>query len=106
MIASRLATFRGRTQATVDVKTITGTTVYSNLATSHQQIQVREEAGPLGDVSTEIHDLFLFDRVSGSLPAIEEKHVIVWSGTTYRVISAQALDELAHRLRVETVKNR
>lgn len=107
MIASRLARRRqpaAGSPATTTIKTITGTTVYANLDATHQQITVLEAAGPLGEMATVVHDLFFYNRLTstGALPAILEKHIVVWGAVNYEVVSAKMLDELAERLRVET----
>lgn len=109
--ASRLARRRNPSVGSpsiTTVKTITGTTVYSNLQATHQQVKALEAAGPLGEVATVIHDVFFYSRLAstGALPVIEEKHIIHWNSVQYKVISAQELDELAQKLRVETKRSR
>jgi hypothetical protein len=111
MIGSRLAERRkpaAGSPAVTTVKTITGTTVYSNLEATHQQIRVQEAAGPLGEMATVVHDLFFYERLASTdaLPVIVEKYIVEWVAVDYDVISAQQLDELAERLRVETKRSR
>ncbi len=102
MIGWRLSNFKGRSQATTTIKTIAGAVVYANLKADHQQIEAKEAAGPLGEMATVVHDVFIYGPINGELPVILEKHIVHWNGKKYKIVSAQALDELAHKLRVET----
>jgi len=106
-IGSRLARRRHFTRAEiVDVNDVTGTNVIQDLEATHQESEVAERSGQFGEMSTRIVDLFFFDEVDGSLPAILEKYTISWQGTDYEVVSVQSLNELMKRLKVVTERVR
>lgn len=90
-------TYRSRiaerqTKKTVDVvlRTLTAgknveSDTISSLTPTHYQMTAFEVFGDVG-AGTEIVDVFWFEPVSGSLPAITEKHIIEEStGTRYEV---------------------
>lgn len=104
MVGSRIA-MRGVT-ATVSVIDASGTTVYSSLTAVYEQGTVQEREGAFSDLASRVIDVFFFEPVNGSLPAIEEKHIIVWSSTRYRVDSAINQAGQGNRLRVQTTRSR
>ncbi len=106
-IASRLRCRRRLTNPEmVDVQDVNGTDVFSDYEATHQETEITERSGQFGEMSTRIVDLFYFDEVDGTLPAINERYTIVWAGTSYEVLSVQSLNELMKRLRVVTERVR
>lgn len=104
MVGSRIA-LRGKT-ATVSVVDASGATVYSSLTGVYEQDTVQEREGPFSDLASRVVDVFFFEPVSGSLPTIEEKHIIIWDSTRYRVDSAVNQAGQDNRLRVQTTRSR
>lgn len=107
MIGSLMPQWRRRTLVkTVDVKDHTGAIKLIGCDATHQVAEVTERSGNFDEVSTRLVDLFFFDKVNGSLPAILETHLITWDGTDYEVVAVQPLDELMERLKVTTTRVR
>lgn len=107
MIASRLRDRRVQMTVSVKLKTLTaGQHVESNLASgliaTHEQpnaFEIISEAGMIVPVT----DVFWFEPVSGTLPAITEKHVVVdASSNRYEVVMVQRQAGEANRLKVMT----
>ena len=107
MIGSRIHERRVQMTVTVKLKTLTaGQNVESNLATgliaTHSQPDAAElftDAGALVVVT----DVFWFEPVSGTLPAITEKHVILdASNNRYDVVMVQNQGGEGNRLKVLT----
>lgn len=108
MIASRLIQ-RDYKTITVKVKTLaSGQYTESNLLTGllaiHSQQAATEVVAESG-VEAILTDIFLFEQVSGSLPAIEEDHILVDSSSNrYEVIGVVSQQD--DRLQVQTKKIR
>lgn len=114
MIGSRLAQRRPVRTVTVKKKTLTsGKHVESNLAGAvsiparFHQVDAGEAASEGGAVVV-VNGVFGFEPVSGSLPAIEEKHVIVDDDTSERfeVVSVKNRAGAGNRLKVSVKKLR
>lgn len=94
LIASKLAQMVPQIAVDVYLKKTSGAledaATYSGIPAMHQQSKAEEDGGRWGEITTQIIDTFIFDRLvaTGALPVIVEEHVIVWSGTNYDVISA------------------
>lgn len=108
MIKSRLRDRRVTKTITVKVKTFasgqhTEATLYSGLIATYEQRQSVEVSGEAGGMVV-VTDVFFFEPVTtGTLPAIEEKHVLIDSGSVrYEVVSVVDQGGGGNRLEVIT----
>lgn len=108
MIKSRLRDRRQTKTITVKAKTFasgqyTEATLYSGLIATYEQRQAVETATDGGAVVV-VTDVFYFEPVTtGTLPAIEEKHVLIDSGSVrYEVVSVADQGGGGNRLEVIT----
>lgn len=104
MAGSRIA-LRGKT-ATVNVIDGSGATIYSGITAVYEQATVTEGGGAFAELASRVVDVFFFEPISGTLPTIVEKHIIVWNSTRYRVEHAVNQAGQDNRLRVQTTRSR
>lgn len=107
MITSRLRQRRPTKTITVKQKTFAGgqhteSNLLTGLTATYEQIAAFEVVGDGGAVVI-VTDVFWFEPASGSLPAIEEKHVLVdGSGNRYEVVAVSNQAGGGNRLKVIT----
>lgn len=107
MIGSRLRERRRQLTVSVKLKTLTAgqnveSSLYTGLTATHEQPDAFE-AFTDGGALVVVTDVFWFAPVSGSLPAITEKHVIIdASSNRYEVVMVQDQAGEGDRLKVTT----
>jgi hypothetical protein len=112
MIGSRLAL--RVPDATVDVYTkdtagdLSSTATYADIPAMHQETEAAEISGIFGEITTDVTDLFVIERLvdTGALPVIVEEHVIVFDSVNYEVIRSVDQGGLTERLAVVTKRVR
>lgn len=106
MIGNSLRDMRPRHTLSVITRTITGgkyvnSNLYTGIVANRQQKQATELATDGGAVVV-ISDLFtIYPQADGTLPAIEEKHIISDGTNSYEVMMVQNL-EMAPAIHVYT----
>lgn len=106
MNKSRLRDRRTQKTITVKVKTFAGgqhteATLYSGLIATYEQRQSVEVSGEAGGMVVVTDVLFFEPVTTGSLPSIEEKHVLVDSGgVRYEAVSVADQGGNGNRLEV------
>jgi hypothetical protein len=110
-IASRLRQRRQPITITVKVKALAGgqhseSNALTGLTATREQVDAVEVA-TAGGAFVPVTDVFWFEESSGSLPAIEEKHVLVdGSSVRYEVIQVADQGGEGNRLKVMTKRLR
>jgi hypothetical protein len=99
----------GMTAATITVLrdggshgALTETTLYNGLPAGYMQQEKESVAGPFGEVSARIVDIFLINPINGALPTIKKGNVIRWNSVNYEVETALDLGGKGKRLKVTT----
>lgn len=107
MIKSRLRVRRQKKTVSVRAKTLTAgkyveSSAYTGLVATWEPAMVEEVYSAAGQVAFAT-DVFWFEPTTGSLPTIEEQHVIVdAAGLRYEVISTTSQGGEGNRLKALT----